>query len=281
MSCTPGSGLEGELKSWVEGAEHGVIYLSFGSVVRASEMPEERRLLILSVLSKLKQRVVWKWEKEMTGLPSNVKTFSWLPQLDLLAHPAVKLFITHGGAGSIQETICYKTPIVGIPIMGDQMNNLAEALTQHIGIVLPYSQVREDNLLEAITTVLEDPSYLESVTSLQNLILDTPIHPLDNTVWWLEYLLRHPHNPRMRSPAKDLYWFQYYLLDVAVFILFVVYIVYKILRTILSLLCGLCCKQKNLKTEDTIINKISSFNPIYRVFPLKCIFLNLSNRPKK
>ena len=42
MSCKPGSspGLEGELKSWVEGAEHGVVYLSFGSVVRASEMPE-------------------------------------------------------------------------------------------------------------------------------------------------------------------------------------------------------------------------------------------------
>ena len=54
------------------------------------------------------------------------------------------------------------------------MNNLAEAITQHIGIVLPYSQVHEDNLLEAITTVLEDPSYLESVTNLQNLILGSP-----------------------------------------------------------------------------------------------------------
>ena len=42
MSCKSGSVLDGELKSWVEGAEHGVIYLSFGSVVKASEMPEER-----------------------------------------------------------------------------------------------------------------------------------------------------------------------------------------------------------------------------------------------
>ena len=42
MSCKAVSGLDGELKSWVEGAEHGVIYLSFGSVVKASEMPEER-----------------------------------------------------------------------------------------------------------------------------------------------------------------------------------------------------------------------------------------------
>jgi hypothetical protein len=42
MSCFPGSPLEGELKEWVEGAEHGVIYLSFGSVVKASKMPESR-----------------------------------------------------------------------------------------------------------------------------------------------------------------------------------------------------------------------------------------------
>ena len=36
----------------------------------------------------------------------------------------VQLFITHGGAGSAQETICHKTPIVGIPINGDQVDKL-------------------------------------------------------------------------------------------------------------------------------------------------------------
>ena len=36
----------------------------------------------------------------------------------------VHLFITHGGAGSAQETICHKTPIVGIPINGDQVAKL-------------------------------------------------------------------------------------------------------------------------------------------------------------
>ena len=35
----------------------------------------------------------------------------------------VRVFITHGGAGSAQETICHKTPIVGIPINGDQVDN--------------------------------------------------------------------------------------------------------------------------------------------------------------
>lgn len=42
MSCEPGRPLEGELKEWVEGAREGVIYLSFGSVLKASVMPESR-----------------------------------------------------------------------------------------------------------------------------------------------------------------------------------------------------------------------------------------------
>ena len=65
-------------------------------------MPEEKRLLLLNAFSKLKQRVVWKWENEMKDAPANVMISSWLPQPSLLAHQNVKLFVTHGGAGSIQ-----------------------------------------------------------------------------------------------------------------------------------------------------------------------------------
>ena len=240
MSCFPGGALEGELREWVEGAEHGVIYLSFGSVVKASKMPESRRLLLLNVLTRLKQRVIWKWEKEMTDLPANVKTFAWLPQTDVLSHPNVKLFVTHGGAGSIQETICHKTPIVGIPLMGDQVNNLAEAETQHLGIIIQWSQVTEENLLSGINQVLSDNSYQDSVDRLQSLIMDAPLHPRDKAVWWLEYILRHPHNPGMRSPAKDLNLAQYFLLDVFGCLLAALVIVFYVIKKV----AGLFCKQK-------------------------------------
>merc|ERR1719369_604807 len=122
MSCNPPGPLPQDLEDFIQGSEHGVIYVSFGSVIKASKMPEAKRQILLNVFSKLKQRIIWKWEVPMPDAPDNVMVSSWLPQTSLLAHQNVKLFITHGGAGSIQETICHKTPIIGVPIGGDQAN---------------------------------------------------------------------------------------------------------------------------------------------------------------
>ena len=65
---------------------------------------------------RMKQRVIWKWETgEMNDLPSNVLLSKWLPQNDVLAHPNLKVFITHGGQSSFQESLCYQKPIVSSP----------------------------------------------------------------------------------------------------------------------------------------------------------------------
>ena len=86
---------------------------SHRSVLQASEMPESKRMILLNTFKKLKQKVIWKWETEqMEGLPSNVKLSKWLPQQDILAHPNTKVFITHAGQSSTQETLCHKVPVV-------------------------------------------------------------------------------------------------------------------------------------------------------------------------
>jgi glucuronosyltransferase len=57
----------------------------------------------------LKAKVLWKWETEdIKGKPDNVMLQKWLPQQDVLGHPNVKLFITHGGHGSILDTIYHE-----------------------------------------------------------------------------------------------------------------------------------------------------------------------------
>jgi hypothetical protein len=41
--------------------------------------------------------------------------------------------------------------------------------------------------------------YKESVTQLNDLVLDQPMHPRDRAVWWLEYLLRQRESNQKNS----------------------------------------------------------------------------------
>ena len=94
---------------------------------------------------------------------------------------------------------------------------------------------------------MSNPSYQSSVTELSALILDQPLHPLDRAVWWLEYLLRHPHNTNMKPHTHNLYWFQYFLLDV---IFLIVIILALILLALVKLLRYCCCRGKNKAKKD-------------------------------
>ena len=246
MGCSPASVLPDQLKTFVEEAEHGVVFISFGSVIMPSMMPESKRQALVSVFSKLKQRVIWKWDTEMPDAPPNVLISSWLPQTSLLAHPNLKLFITHAGAGSLQESICYTTPIIAIPINSDQFANAKEAVRLGIGVNVDWHSLTEETLTRELEKMLEDKTYQIKVETLQRRILDTPQHPLDRAVWWLEYLLRHPGNPAMRSRSHDLHWTQAMLIDVGLFILLVVLAVLALLYTIVARCCG-CSRRKDKK----------------------------------
>ena len=53
-------------QNWIDGSgENGVIYMSFGSVLRTASMTPEKRQMVLEVLESLSPiRVIWKWESD-------------------------------------------------------------------------------------------------------------------------------------------------------------------------------------------------------------------------
>ncbi|KAJ9601562.1 hypothetical protein L9F63_000305 [Diploptera punctata] len=231
-----------DLQKYIDDAPDGVIYFSMGSNLKSADMPEETVKAFTGAFSKLKQKVIWKWETDsLPGQPANLKLGKWLPQSDILAHPNVRLFITHGGLLSTQETIHRGVPVVGIPIFGDQRLNMKKTESLGFGKLLEYKNITEYTILSSIKEVLENPKYRENAQRLSRIFRDQPMTPMEQAVFWTEYVIRHKGAPHMRSAALDLTWYQYFLLDViAVLVLAVVAvltILFIIIRTIFKLIC--------------------------------------------
>jgi len=65
-----------------------------GTVLKGSTAPQLLIQKILRVFSKLKQRVVWKWDLEAmkdAEVPQNVLLRKWLPQQNLLGMRIIQL----------------------------------------------------------------------------------------------------------------------------------------------------------------------------------------------
>lgn len=132
----------------------------------------------METFRQLPYKIIWKLSDDHLHLNSDkILVRKWYPQRDLLglktlyciiihkidisftAHKNVKLFITQGGLQSMEEALHCRVPIIGIPFLGDQFNNVLRAQDHGIGIVINRKDLNKDILKKAILQVIEEPRY--------------------------------------------------------------------------------------------------------------------------
>ncbi|XP_008838565.2 UDP-glucuronosyltransferase 2B1-like [Nannospalax galili] len=237
LHCKPAKPLPKEIEDFVQSSgEHGVVVFTLGSMV--SNMTEERANVVASALAQIPQKVLWRFDgKKPDTLGSNTRLYKWIPQNDLLGHPKTKAFIAHGGANGMYEAIYHGIPVVGIPLFADQPDNIAHMVAKGAAVRLDYSTLSTTDLLTALRTVINDPSYKENAMRLSRIQRDQPVKPLDRAVFWIEYVMRHKGAKHLRPALHDLSWFQYHSLDVIGFLLACVTAVI----FIITKCCLFCC----------------------------------------
>jgi len=148
--------LPADLQHLLDNAKHGVIYVSWGSIINSQGMPLETKRAIVEAFKRLPQQVLWKWENDsLTASADNIHVRSWLPQVDVLCHPNVKAFWSHGGMMGTTEAVYCQTPAIITPIYGDQYLNGAAIASRQMGIVLNYDQLTADNIYAAIQRIMD------------------------------------------------------------------------------------------------------------------------------
>nr|XP_033326628.1 UDP-glucuronosyltransferase 2C1-like [Megalopta genalis]XP_033326629.1 UDP-glucuronosyltransferase 2C1-like [Megalopta genalis] len=204
-----------DLKDYLDShGRDGVIYFSLGSQLNSSTMSEQAVAAFYKAFEQLPQQILWKCSKEkMPKLPRNVKCIEWAPQLSILCHPNVRLFITHSGLLGSQEAVYCGVPILGMPLFGDQHLNMAYFVKKGLGLQLNYGELSYEAVLAALNELLLNESYAEVAKKLSLQFKDRPMPPVDEGVYWIEYLTRHGADS-LKTEASNLSWYQYLLLDV-------------------------------------------------------------------
>ncbi|XP_063913440.1 UDP-glycosyltransferase UGT5-like isoform X2 [Zophobas morio] len=241
-----------DLQEFLDNSKNGVILFSMGSNLKSSSLDGKKRNAILGAFSKLKEKVLWKWENDsLPGQPKNVRLMKWVPQCDVLAHPNVKIFITHGGLFSTMESIYHGVPAIGIPVFSDQKLNMATAVSNGYALVVPFDKLTESKLSNAINEVLNNPKYKNNAMKRSKIIKDRPVKPLDHAIYSIEYVIRHQGASHLRYSGMDLNWYQRNVLDV----------VGLVLITLVATLCLICIALKKIcnlwLTEERIIKKMN------------------------
>ncbi|KAI4898942.1 hypothetical protein NFI96_026271, partial [Prochilodus magdalenae] len=249
LHCKPAKPLPKEMEEFVQSSgDHGIVVFSLGSMV--NNLTKERANTIASALGQIPQKVIWRYSGDKPDtLAPNTKLYDWIPQNDLLGHPKVKAFITHGGTNGIYEAIYHGVPMVGIPLFADQPDNMFHMKTKGAAAVVDFNKMETRDLKDALTDVINNPSYKESIMRLSRIHHDQPMKPLDEAVFWIEFVMRNKGAKHLRVAAHDLTWYQYHSLDVVAFLLSIDALVIFIFVKSCTWLFRKCCRRTSRKSK--------------------------------
>ena len=128
---------------------------------------------------------------------------------------------------------------------GDQPANAKEAVRIGIGEMVSFQELSEKIFGDKLNAVLTHPKYTNRAKEHGSLVVDQIEHPLQRATWWLEHVMRHPHEYRNKSPVHKLSWYQYFCLDVILILGVALALFLSVLFKIVSLCC--CTRKTKIK----------------------------------
>lgn len=164
------------LPQWLDERD-SVVYMGFGTITR---LTAEQVRALLEVVRRLGDRgthVLWKLPAEQQHLlpdelPENLRVEDWVPsQLDVLAHPHVKLFFTHAGGNGFHEGLHFGKPLVVRPLWVDCDDQAVRGHDFGVSRTLDHPETFDvEDVLDKLTTVLDERGFTERAEAFGQLL---------------------------------------------------------------------------------------------------------------
>ncbi|KAK7922720.1 hypothetical protein WMY93_009622 [Mugilogobius chulae] len=188
----PSNALPSDLEEFVESSgEHGVIIMTLGTLL--GDLGPEMSEIIAAAFATLPQKVIWRHVGQRPkALGNNTRLVQWMPQNDLLGHPKTKVFVTHGGTNGLYEAIYHAVPVLGIPLIFDQFDNMERMKARGVADYVEITSLDTDTMVKTLQNLLDpEKQYKSNMLKLSQLLHDKPMKPLDSAMFWIEFVMRH------------------------------------------------------------------------------------------
>ncbi|KAL7329936.1 hypothetical protein PS15p_204943 [Mucor circinelloides] len=246
ITTTRAPALMPELTQFME-SHNKVAYVAFGQHVVVS--PQDIQLLLTGLLEAYEAQeldgIMWATRGLEGDFPDTLTTASntvypiqslfqghgnkdisfiqWAPQIAILNHPSTSMFITHGGAGSLFESLNAGVPVVVFPFFGDQPAAAKNAERSGFGMKLEHTEPQA-RATEIIRTVARDKDhhFRANVKRFQTLVqLNNKIGIIKAATLVEEVLFTHQHGQLLhrRDVKRDMSLLKAYNLDLYAVIL--------------------------------------------------------------
>jgi polyene glycosyltransferase len=162
----------GALYDWLE-SRKSVIYINFGTIGRLST--EQMSLVLHTVRLLPSHDFLWRMTKEAQcrlpwepHLPVNLRIENWLPsQIDVLAHPHVRVFFNHAGSNSVHEALYFGKPVLMMPLWLDCYDLAARVTDAGSGLTVGRREKNKPEVLASkLTRLVSDPSFRRKALEL-------------------------------------------------------------------------------------------------------------------
>ncbi|XP_041376813.1 UDP-glucuronosyltransferase 2B15-like [Gigantopelta aegis] len=241
LTVRPPSLLPNDLKTYFDNSKTGVILVSFGSMLKLESAEFIQRLV--SALNQLPYDIILKSNRNSQA--DNIRIVKWLPQNDVLAHPKIRLFVSHCGKNGFFESLYHSVPIICTPLNADAFQTAIKVNHHRIGTTMDILTATSEEMVQTLKSVLNDSSISSNMRRMSQLFRDRPETGAERGASAIEHVMKYGGR-HLKPPTNRLNYFQYTLGElwfvIFSFILLVIYGVLALFRCI-------CCRKSSVSVS--------------------------------
>uniref|UniRef100_A0A183C5N3 glucuronosyltransferase n=1 Tax=Globodera pallida TaxID=36090 RepID=A0A183C5N3_GLOPA len=242
----PPNALNPALLSAVLSAPRGAVLLTFGSNTDTAFFDQQKLSNLFTAFAEFadyafiaKVSAVDTFSRNLTKNVPNIHLFEWVEQTDLLAHPSLRLFISHSGYNSMIESAIRGVPLLAIPLFFDQLRVAKSAEYRGFCRILTKSDLLSvERIKQEIGIMLNDPKYKANALRLSKLHREKPNPPEEQLIRWTEFLLENGPLTELVPESAEMGLAAYLCADIALIalgsVLGIFWLCRKALRAILA-----------------------------------------------